>query len=60
MGTSHLRRLRKRDDRSDPVAAGRARRWALIGLLIFLGCGCVGLSLMVIGLGVPGSAWGPR
>lgn len=41
------------------MAAG-IRRWALIGLLIFLGTGITGFGLMLAGVGVPAWAWSLR
>jgi hypothetical protein len=57
MGTKHLKRLRRRTDGADPAVAGRARRWALIVLLSFLGFGLIGFGLMAAGIGVPAWAW---
>jgi hypothetical protein len=57
MGTKHLKRLRRRTDGADPAVAARARRWALIALMCFLGCGLIGFGLMAAGIGVPAWAW---
>lgn len=59
MPTRHLKRLRAREASTDPAVSDRARRWALISLLVFLGAALVAVSLMVIGIGVPSIAWAP-
>ncbi len=59
MPTRHLKRLRAREAGTDPAVSDRARRWALISLLVFLGAALVAVSLMVIGIGVPSIAWAP-
>jgi len=57
VATRHLKRIRERTTGTDPVIAARMRRWALIGLLMFLGAGLVGVILMWSGIGVPAWAW---
>jgi hypothetical protein len=59
MPARHLKRLRAREAGTDPAVSDRARRWALISLLVFLGAALVAVSLMVIGIGVPSIAWAP-
>ena len=59
MPTRHLKRLRAREAGTDPALSGRARRWALISLLVFLGATLVAIALMMIGVGVPSIAWTP-
>jgi len=59
MATRHLKRLRKREEGVDPAIAARARRWALISLLVFLGAVLIALTLMGFGIGVPSIAWAP-
>jgi len=57
MSTTHLKRLRRRVEGSDPQIAARSRRWALIGLMTFLATGLIGFALMVAGIGIPAWAW---
>lgn len=58
MGTRHLRKIKDRHLNSDAVAAERARRWALYGVVAFLGICLIGFGLMMAGFGVPAWAWG--
>jgi hypothetical protein len=58
VATRHLKRIRQRTTGTDPVIAARTRRWALIGLILFLTSGLIGAILMVVGIGVPAWAWG--
>lgn len=58
MGTRNLQRIRSRHRSGDAVAAERARRWALYGVVAFLLIVLIGFGLMGFGVGVPARAWG--
>jgi len=58
VATQYLKRIRQRTTGTDPVIAARIRKWALIGLALFLTAGLLGAVLMVAGIGVPAWAWG--
>jgi hypothetical protein len=57
--TQHLKKIRQRTSGTDPIIAARVRRWALIGLLVFLVAGTVSLLLWGAGIGAPSVAWEP-
>lgn len=55
--TKHIKAMRKRMKRGPGAGSARARRWAKYMVLTYCLIMIIAVTMMLLGIGVPGQAW---